>query len=89
MNVRDKFQMWRPKTVNQNRVMDKPQPSWDSSASENSVSSSTSSDSSVDTSDDELTMAEIRGDLVAADEKYLADEKDMEAEMVDPRPAKI
>lgn len=73
--------MWRPKTVSKNRVMDKPQPCWDSSASENSVSSSTSSDSSVDTSDDELTMDKIRGDLTK-DEK----EDDM---VDDPRPAKI
>ena len=85
MNVRDRFPMWRPKTVSQNRVLNKPHPSWDSSASENSVSSSTSSDSSVDTSDDELTMAEIRGDI---DKKPQIDEKEMEA-LEDPRPAKI
>ena len=83
MNVRDRFPMWRPKTISQNKVLDKPHPTWESSASEASISSSTSSDSSVDTSDDELTMEQIRGDIIKRAEK---DDAEL---MNDPRPSKI
>lgn len=81
MNIRDKFIMWRPKIDNKG-LLDKPNPSWDSSASENSISSSTSSDSDEVSEDDMLTMAEIRGDLVTADEKDQEDEMELESEMI-------
>ena len=58
MNCRDRFPMWRPNF--KSKVVDKQEPDWTSSDDEKSISSSTSSDSSDVTSDDEMTIDEIR-----------------------------
>lgn len=59
LNLRDRHVMWRPKPGKKLKE-DKMEANWSSSSDDESISSSTSSDSSDVTSDDEMTMEEIR-----------------------------
>ena len=80
MNIRDKFVMWRPRNVKQTRVQDKSEANLESSSMEE-ISSSTSSESSVETSDDEMTIEQIRrGSNFEENEEFLLE---------NPRPNKI
>ena len=84
MNARDHHVMWRPRKVDPRSAANKAIPRWESS-DEDSVSSSTSSDSSVETTDDEMTI-----DVIRAGAKQDKDEKDVEERMQqNPHPSKI